>query len=149
VNTKPEIEGTFDAFGLEIRCERNAPSNMAGSFSKHVLPGNWSSWDITLLLLALVNSFHQLLQCTAAQQEPGTAKCGECYCCKAQALLTNIRNLRNNDYGHVQQCGIKAEQSEKAQNIIMAFVKHCLPHKESAIEKQIGDLGNLNLTSDI
>jgi hypothetical protein len=137
VNQPPDEEGEFDAFGLEIRCERNAPSNMARPYEKEITKGMRSTWDISLLVFTLVQSSHQLLQCTATQQAGVAARCGSCPSCKTQQILGDIKTLRNKDYGHVQQCGINAEQFNKAKRTILDFVKHCLPSREAEIKEKI------------
>ena len=94
VNTKPDIEGDFEAFALDIRCELNVQPNMKGPYEKLVLPGRTLEWDISLLTFALLNSSHNLLPCEAMKEDPAiTRPCEMCASCAARGAVQECRHF--------------------------------------------------------
>ena len=91
LTTQPDIDGDFEAFALDIGCELNAPPIMEKSYKKHVLPGDRSKWDISLLTFALVNSSHELLICEAMQNPLIKKQCGSCATCAARGAVQEFR----------------------------------------------------------
>ena len=118
-----DIDGEYDTFKLKIGCETNTPTQMKEPFKKYVLLGNCEEWDLSLLIFALINSAHNLLPKSTLDEE--------------RSLMNELRNIRNQDYGHIKECSITNTRLHAVKSAMMGFAGYCLPGSEDELRRDI------------
>lgn len=110
-STVPNSDTSVPMHGQLLPGERNADHRMSKYCAEKVLSGDRSTWDLSLLCFALLSSSHGLL---AGEHE-------------ARGLVTALRELRNDKFGHVESCRMQQHELVRAIETMDRFVARCLP----------------------
>lgn len=92
--------------------ERCCDSRMARYFQPRVLEGDVRGWDLSLLCFALLYSSHGLMDDVGH---------------RAKALVSSLRDLRNDKLAHVERCSIDNNELCAAVRKMDDFVGQCMP----------------------
>ena len=94
----PELEGTLYAYDAAVYTANTGGKSSISSHAaqQKIRAGDPSTWDLTLLLFALLNSAHQLV----APADNGSLA----------GALADLRQLRNEAHGHADKCALSADE---------------------------------------